>query len=82
MSIESEEEGEVLPLKTHRKYDGTFIKGSCKLSLKFAYAFFHFFSSFPIKMLAMDAKAQKIGLGWNFFLTAENFTDLNVIDTT
>ncbi len=46
------------------------------MSPTFLNAFFIFFSyasSFPIKMLAMDVKTQKIGLDLTFFMTDESF---------
>ncbi len=45
------------------------------LSLKFLYAFFVFSysSSFPIKMLATDAKTQKIEPGPNCFILDKSF---------
>ncbi len=61
-------------------------KRHCTLSPKFSYALFSFFPyspSFPIKMLATDAKTQKIEPDPNF-LWRMKFSDAvcNVIDTT
>ncbi len=47
-------------------------KGPCTQSVKFSYAFFSY-SSFPIKMLAMDAKTQKIEPDLNCFYDGRNF---------
>ncbi len=42
-------------------------KGHCTLSPKCSYAFFSYWSSLPIKMLATDAKTQKIEPDLNCF---------------
>ncbi len=66
-------------------------KGPCTRSLKFSYAFFFwgggggsYSSSFPIKLLATDAKMQKIEPRLNIFYDRRKFQRqcVNVIDPT